>query len=135
MYQFLIIAYLFTYCTWRKYFGLSTTKTGFKELYEDLAVPKPEKYFDDEFLEHCDFHVSLIQKLTQLQSNDKSELFSEEEVLLCIKSLKNRKASDEFSFSAVHLRTAVSVILPVLKNILTVSSKVAFFQSVSMVVL
>ena len=62
-------------------------RNSLKNYFEDLAVPKEYDHFDDDYLEMCELHVSLIRKLKTLRNETSTVPFTNEEVALCIKKL------------------------------------------------
>ena len=88
-----------------------------KNYFEDLAIPKDDIVFDDEYLLHSELHIELIHELKRLGKFEPTEPFTEQEVISSIKQLKTGKSADEFGLSAEHLKTSGKVIIPILKDI------------------
>ena len=81
------------------------------------TVPKDYDHFDDEYLELCELHVSLIRKLKTFKNEMGTTTFTNEKVAACIKKLNSGKSSDEFGLCAEQLKAAGEVILPVVRDI------------------
>ena len=92
-------------------------RMNLKNYYEDLAIPKDDIVFDDEYLQHSEMHIELIHELKRQGRFKPTEAFTEREIESSIKQLKIGKAADEFGLSAEHLKTSGEVIIPILKDI------------------
>ena len=88
-----------------------------KNCYEDLAIPKDDIVFDDEYLQHSEMHIELNHELKRQGKFKPTEPFTEREIESSIKQLKTGKSADEFGLSAEHLKTSGEVIIPILKDI------------------
>ena len=88
-----------------------------KNYYEDLAIPKDDIVFDDEYLQHSEMHIELIHELKRQGKFKPTEPFTEREIESSIKQLKTGKSADEYGLSAEHLKTSGEVIIPILKDI------------------
>ena len=96
---------------------LTKQRQTLKHYYEDLAVPKPDKDFDDEYLEDCEFYIELINKLKQQEDYERTKPFTDSEIEKCIHQLNSGKSADEFGLCAEHLKAAGQVLIPVLRDI------------------
>ena len=72
--------------------------------YENLALPKEDVCFDENYLEHSEFHLNLIHELLKFEKLSSTKPFTDNEVKVCIQELKTGKAADEFDLSAEHLK-------------------------------
>ena len=97
--------------------GLTKQRQTLKHYYEDLAIPKPDKDFDDEYLENCEFYIELINKLKQQEDYERTKPFTDSEIEKCIHQLNSGKSADEFGLCAEHLKAAGQVLIPVLTDI------------------
>ena len=59
---------------------LTKQRQTLKHYYEDLAIPKPDKDFDDEYLEDCEFYIELIHKLKQQEDYERTKPFTDSEI-------------------------------------------------------
>ena len=98
-------------------FDIQLQKETLKCYYEDLAIPKDDICFNEEYLEHSEFHLNLIRELLSVNRVCTTELFTDKEVKTCIQELKSGKSADEFGISAEHLKKSEHVIIPTLRDI------------------
>ena len=85
-----------------------------KNYYEDLAIPKDDIVFDDEYLQRSEMHIDLIHELKRLGK------FSPQihlEIMYHATTSKTGKSADEFGLSAEHLKTSDEVIIPILNDV------------------
>ena len=85
-------------------FDVDLQRETLKCYYENLALPKEDICFDENYLEHCEFHLNLIHKLLKFEKLSSTKPFTDNEVKVCIQELKTGKAADEFDLSAEHLK-------------------------------
>ena len=91
-----------------------TTPNSWARYYEDLATPKDDPTFDDEYERHLQ-----ISYLLQLLTTGKESLptISEREVSKLIKLLKLGKAPDIFGVSSEHVRLASPKVIKILTHL------------------
>ena len=56
--------------------------------YENLAIPKDDDCFDGDYLEHSEFHLSLIWELLNLKKESTTEPFTDKEVKVCTRVVR-----------------------------------------------
>lgn len=89
---------------------------AFASYFEDLATPKAHQKFSQEYLDSAKFQERVIEEITE-KNPDELVPFSENEVLIAIKSLNSGKAADESELTAEHLKYSDKVLLPLIVEI------------------
>ncbi|VDI12732.1 Hypothetical predicted protein [Mytilus galloprovincialis] len=79
--------------------------------YKNLATPKDDTNFNEEYLHMCQLRCNIIKELSENYIETKIN-FTEEEIIQSIKNLNSGKAGDEYGLFAEHLKLADKVIIP-----------------------
>ena len=90
--------------------------SAFASYFEDLAAPKAHPNFSQEYLDSAKFQEGVVDEITE-QNPDELVPFSENEVLIAIKSLNSGKAADETGLTEEHLKYSDKVLLPLIVEI------------------
>ncbi|MCG8048963.1 MAG: reverse transcriptase family protein [Candidatus Thiodiazotropha endolucinida] len=98
-----------------KYFDSGQQRQCFARYFEDLAIPKDQKY-DNVFLELCNMRVSETESGYSGDLNTDLKI-TESEIGSAIDLLNNGKAPDEYGLSSEHFKAAKPVIVPVLTDL------------------
>ena len=85
-------------------------RRAFARFYEDLAVPRDNDTFDNEFLDVCSTRCKLIERLS-IQKQEPIVPFTHDEVREAIGSLNTNKAADEYGIAAEHIRFAQDALI------------------------
>ena len=88
----------------------SQQRRAFANFYEDLAVPRDNNSFDNEFLDVCSTRCKLIERLS-IQKQEPIVPFTHDEVREAIGSLNTNKAADEYGIAAEHIRFAQDALI------------------------
>jgi hypothetical protein len=75
-------------------------RIAFANYYEDLSIPKEER-FDNTYVNLCNMRQSLLEEELE-KVHYATEPFTEEEVQNSIDKLNTNKSSDEYGISAEH---------------------------------
>ena len=65
---------------------VNSKRKAFAAYYEDLAVPKTESHFNENFLEISEYRCKLIENIV-CHEKEEVELFTEQEIITAIQSL------------------------------------------------
>ena len=85
----------------------------FKEFYKDLAMPKAEPHFDQDYADEISIKYQHIKILCK-EARNKTEVFNETDIQKAISKLNSGKSADEFGIQAKHLKSAGCHVLPLL---------------------
>ena len=79
-----------------------------------MTVPREYDHFNEEYLNLCEFNVSLIRKINHLKMEQNTTPFKKDEVTTCIRKLNTGESSSEFGLFAEQLKAVGEVILTML---------------------
>ena len=87
---------------------------AFTEFYEDLAMPKAEPHFDQEYSDEKSAKYEHIKILCNETRTDTEVSFTENDMQKAVYRLNNGKSADEFGIHAEHFKSAGNIVLPFL---------------------
>ena len=78
---------------------------AFKEFYADLAMPKAESHFDQDYADGISIKYEYI-KIVYTETRTETEVFNETDIQKAISKLNSGKSADEYGIQAEHLKSA-----------------------------
>ena len=93
----------------KEVYSLDLQREAFARYYEDLATPKDQGY-DSAYLELCSVRHEIIKQICD-DNSESAEPITTTEVRNAIRSLNNKKASDEFGLTAEHLKFSENILV------------------------
>ena len=97
----------------RELYDSSEQIGAFKEFYEDLAMPKAEPHFDQDYSDEVSIKYEHIKILCN-KARTVTEAFTEQDVQKAVSKLNTGKSADEYGIQTEHLKLAGPHILPLL---------------------